>query len=124
MIELIKGVWGKALRQGTKLRLMGDPAKFQLMVDYGSKGFGYAPFAGSHKHGKLIGINSKRSIAKFVSSYLGELQATYWALNKTRNLVQGRNLVLWTDYESAFRRIKNCQYRHNPCLQLKWFTLG
>lgn len=73
---------------------MGEPTEFQLMVDYSSKGSGYALFAWSYKKGKLIGINSKGNVAGAMSSYLGGLQAIFWALNESRNLVQGRELVL------------------------------
>lgn len=57
------------------------------MVDYSSKGYGYALFAGSYEEGILIRINSGGGMMETVSSYLGELQAICWALNKTRNLV-------------------------------------
>lgn len=48
--------------------------RINLMVEYSSKGCGYALFLGSRKDGNLVGLNSKGSTDKAVSSYLGELQ--------------------------------------------------
>lgn len=41
-----------------------------------------------------------------MSSYLGELKRICWALEETRALMKGRILIVWTDLESAFERIK------------------
>lgn len=89
--------------------MLDKPAEFHLTAGYSSKGCGYPLLAGSHKKGNLIEINSRGSLAGGVSSYLGELHAICWAPNKTRSLVQGKKLVLWTGSESAFKRIKNCE---------------
>lgn len=108
VIELTKQIWEKVVRQRTNLCLMGEPAEFQLMMDYSSRGSGYAWFAESYEESKLIIINSRGNVAGAVNSYLGELQAICSALNESRNLVQGRRLILWIDSESAFKRIRNC----------------
>lgn len=71
------------------------------MMDYSSKGCGYALFVGPQDKVKIEGLKSKGSTGDAVSLYLGELQGICWALDETRTMMQGRKLILWTDSRGA-----------------------
>lgn len=115
IIEQTKKVWEKIVKFGTTLCLASDPLEFNLIVDYSSNGCGYALFAGSREDGNLVGLNSKGSTDKAVSSYLGEPQGICWALNKTRSIAHSKRLILWNDFESSYKRIRRCDAYHK-CL--------
>lgn len=108
LVEITQRIWEKVVEHGTALCLDREPREFHLMVDYSSTGCGYVLFSKAYKDGRVVGMNSKSNKEGPVSSYLGELQGICWALNETKGLVQERKLVLWTDSESAYKRIKRC----------------
>lgn len=97
ILEVTQQIWEKMVRHGSSLCLVGEPRVFHLMVDYSSKGCGYALFAGPPENENMIGLNSRGHQDEAVSSYLGQLKGIFWALDKPHILVQGRKLVLWTD---------------------------
>lgn len=70
-------------------------------------------FTGLYKEVQIIGLNSQGTRGEAMSSYLGELQRLYWDLNETCSIVQGRKLILLTDFQSAIKRTK----RHDADLK-------
>lgn len=89
----------------TAFLLSMNPPKFHLMVDWSTKGVGYALFAGHLRQAILVGINSKEFQEDVSSSFLGELKGLVWALNNVKGLVQSRLMVLSTNSRSMFKRL-------------------
>lgn len=69
-----------------------------------SHGHGYLLFGGTPHHGILVGLHFKEA-KDMAKTYLGELRGICWALHDVQRMVKGRNVVLWSDSESACQRL-------------------
>lgn len=93
------------LHHNTALSLSVDPTLFHLKVNMSAKGVGYALFVVHPSQAILVGVNSKGYPDDVSSFFLGELKGLVGALNDTNSSIQSRLVVLWTDYQSVFKRL-------------------
>lgn len=62
-------------------------------------------YARSLEKGVVIGLGSKGESGEANSSYLGELKGACWALENTKCIMQGQQLIFFTNIESVYIKI-------------------
>ena len=104
--QMTKGIWSKILDCHQRLSFLPkDTTRWYIRVDWSTSSRGYALWSGHPNNGVLVMIGSSR-ISDHPSSMVGELQALIWSLRQCWDIVIGSEVVVQTDSQSAWMRLK------------------
>lgn len=103
--DSVNKVWTYTLERNVDLAMVDNVGAHHLMVNWSSKGVGYALYAGHPIHQMLICLNSHGIYNKEVNLIIRGAKSGGLGNIGCQSLVQGRKLVLWIDLEGVFHRL-------------------